>query len=160
MATNFSKQVYKKNENPWDTENSVLTFGIYHERPVERATNKTSLKYFLKRQTDPEHDGMIADGDKLWLELCRSVRFIENKVTSRYADNRMTSIVVYINKNKGGKLEETEPNPQLFKFLINRDGTFQVIPNKNFIIKENETFVNEIAQGWEQAIRRSNLYFR
>lgn len=142
-------------ENPFDKVGSLLAITIYHERAVDHTGRKT-MKYYLKKVNDREHDAAGTEDARLVIELARSVRFIENKLTSRYADNRMTSIQVYFNDNKGGTIEETHPNPLLCKLNITRDGIFETSVIQEIIpTQEGVNWVMSIMAQWEHAIKRT-----
>lgn len=150
-----AKNPAQAKQNPFDEANSLLAFTIYHERPVNHS-GRTSLKYYLKKKHDLEYDALSSDDDRLSLELRRSVRFIESKTQGRYGDNRIVSICVYFNDNKGGTIAETTPNPLLCKFMVLRNGRFELAPNEQIIATpEGKAFINDIMMGWQQAIERS-----
>lgn len=141
-------------ESPFDEPNSLLAVTIYHERSV-RQNGSCSMKYYLKKKVDAEHDNANQD-KKFLIELIRSVRLVENKLTSKHADNKMVGIHIYFNDNKAGTVVETKPNPLLCKLIIMRNGSFQPTINKD-LMGSNEAIkmVGEIMLGWQQAIERS-----
>ena len=142
-------------DSPFDEVNSLLAFTIYHEKAVNHQGSK-SLKYYLKKKKDIEHDSAAGEDEKMAIELRRSVRFIENKTQGRFADNKMVSIQVYFNDNKGGTVPETQPNPLLCKLNVLRNGTFEQVPNLEIIATpQGQQFVGDIMLGWQEAIEKS-----
>ncbi|WP_428665715.1 hypothetical protein [Runella sp.] len=108
---------------------------IYHLRPVNHQGRK-SIKYYLKRKNDCEHDASAAEDQKMVVELNRSIRLIETKVAASYADNRMTSIQLYFNDNHGGTTPETVPNPLRCKLNIQGKNRFERVINRDIISTE------------------------
>lgn len=160
MANTFSTTAYPKvqKESPFDEVNSLLAYSIYHERDIMRKGDNL-MKYYLKNKTDREHDAANADADKMIIEILRSVRFIENKINSRFGDNRMTSIQLYFNNNKGGTIKDAPPNPLLFQLNIRRDCTFvQIINDKIIKGEEDQQWVKGIMAAWEESMKRSKHY--
>jgi hypothetical protein len=143
------------NENPFDPAGSLLAITIYHERPVGRYSQKKSLKYYLKKARDREWEMCPSEDERLILELKRSVRFLENKVNGRYGDNKVTSVQVYFNDNKGGTLAETTPNLMLCRMDVLRNGNFDLQPNRLVVPDEHVAFLMDIMAGWQQSIMQS-----
>lgn len=144
-----------KTENPYDEQNSLIAYTIYHERPVSHDGRK-SQKYYLKKKNDREHDTTTTDDDKMILEINRSTKFIENKLKSRYADNRMTSIQIYFNDNRGGSIPETAPNPLLCQLNIHSNGAFETTINKKIIATtEAIKYLTDIIESWKWHIQRA-----
>lgn len=151
-ATNSTSR--RKTENPFDEENSLISYTIYHERPVNHHGGK-SQKYYLKKKLDREHDAAGTEEAKMVLEIKRSNDFIESKLKARYADNRMTSIQIYFNDNRGGTIPETAPNPLLCQLNILSNGDFKTKINLEIIATdESLEFVNEILETWKSTIQR------
>lgn len=152
-ATTYNARV--KPESPYDEENSLISYTIYHERPVNHHGSK-SQKYYLKKKSDREYDAAGTEDAKMMLEINRSVKFIENKLKSRYADNRMTSIQIYFNDNRGGTIPETTPNPLLCKLNILSNGNFETTVNQEIIATaDGLKFVNDIMEAWKWHIQRA-----
>lgn len=153
MTANYRPK--HQTESPYDEENSLISFTIYHERPVNHQGSK-SQKYYLKKKSDREYDAATSEDDKMLLEINRSIKFIENKLKSRYADNRMTSIQIYFNDNRGGTIPETTPNPMLCKLNILSNGEFETTINQEIIgTAEGLKFVNDIIEAWKWHIQRA-----
>jgi hypothetical protein len=152
---NTFKQTAESKESPFDEVNSLLAITIYHQQAVGHTGSK-SIKYYLKKKKDVEHQSAGGEDEQMAIELRRSVRFIENKVNGRYGDNRIVSIQVYFNDNKGGTVPETTPNPLLCKLNVLRNGNFEQVPNLEIIpTAEGQQFVGEIMMGWQQAIEKT-----
>ena len=150
MTQTFQQPV----ENPYDTENSLLAYSIYHQWRVSKIEDKNVLKYYLKKKKDKEWDLAPNDDERLRIELVRSVRFINNKVNGRYGDNKITSIQVYFNDNKGGTVPETQPNALLCQLDVLRNGTYELRPNREIVPEENIQFLLDIMEGWKEAIQK------
>lgn len=150
MTQTFQQPV----ENPYDTENSLLAYSIYHQWRVSKTEDKNVLKYYLKKKKDKEWDSAPNEDERLRLELVRSIRFINNKVNGRYGDNKITSIQVYFNDNKGGTVPEEQPNLLLCQMDVFRNGTFELRPNLEIVPEENVKFLMDIMEGWKEAIQK------
>ncbi|WP_028666221.1 hypothetical protein [Runella zeae] len=144
-----------KSESPFDEANSLLAITIYHQNPVNHQ-GKKNLKYYLKKKIDREYDALLNEDERLMLELNRSVRFIENKLKSRYGDNQMTSIQIYFNDNKGGTIPESHPNAMLCKLNIFTNGQCEPHINRDIIAtQEGVDFVTKIMESWQYYIQQT-----
>jgi hypothetical protein len=155
MQAITSKQEKTRAESPYDEVNSLMALTIYHEKAVNHSGGK-SLKYYLKKKSDREYEAAETEDNKMMLEMNRTVKFIESKLKSRYADNRMTSIQVYFNDNQGGSIPEAIPNPMLCKLNVLPNDGFETVINEAIInTQQGKAFVEEIMESWKWHIQRS-----
>lgn len=106
-----------ENNSKYDKENSKLVVVMYHKnnwhnKALQNFTNR--MTYFTKFASEKEDFYF----DQLGNELKRITKLFASRLFGDYADNPITTCLVYSNDNKGDIKKGS--NRELFKIVINK----------------------------------------
>lgn len=128
----------------FDKENSKFVVTVYHERQWQQGYNYTNATtHYMKFVKESAE----YDKDPHKIELGRIVRIIEKKVTGKFSENKIKTILVYVNQNKGNKNTGTN-NPEFSKMVIQNHqiNNFTVNHNEQFWIDFMTSIANQIQE--------------
>lgn len=122
LQSNYQKD--QSPQNPYskpDPVNSRLVARVYHDRAWDTQGGKTSgMTHYLAYTTESkEYNDNTADQ----IEFGRLVRVMEAKFTGKYRENRVNTVILYQNWNKGNTQKYDDDgvvieNPPLLKIVF------------------------------------------
>lgn len=134
--------------SPYDKLNAKLVTVMYHEKKwLNKLTQEfTNRMTFFMKYAEERSD---YDKNPLEVEIGRVHNLVKSRIEGEFADNRIRTMCIYENKNKGGTVSGTSNGIELFKIVFSKGMIKDVFINEkkdaytqNFI----ENIVDQIEQ--------------
>lgn len=140
-------------DSPFDKVNSMVSVAIYHQYDFRNSGNNRNLAtHYMRWKQDKVLENTEQETDRFYIEFKRIPKLIEKKLNGQYANNRMKTINVYLNLNKGGSLVGEE-NDHLCTMVISPNYEYQTfIVGEESLDEEQINFFNTEMAKWQQEI--------